>query len=117
MHCRRIQWRNVIVYRILVYLCACLKAGQRPSLEYLQYGTDDFHVVKDCWQYIWLNLYKEGYIDGIKVIPILGEQNKVIKLTDQLAITPKGIEYVAENNAMQKAKNFLKGLKEIVPGM
>ncbi len=107
----------VIVYRILVYLYACLKAGQRPSLEYLQYGTDDFPVVKDYWQYIWLNLYKEGYIDGIKVIPILGEQNKGIKLTEQLAITPKGIEYVVDNSAMQKAKNFLKELKEIVPGV
>lgn len=51
------------------------------------------------------------------MIPILGEQNKGIKLTEQLAITPKGIEYVVDNSAMQKAKNFLKELKEIVPGV
>lgn len=107
----------VIVYRILVYLYACLKAGQRPSLEYLQPETHDFPVCPAYWQYIWRNIYKDGLVLGVRLVPILGEENKGIVLTDRLVITPKGIEYVGENSAMQRAKAFLKELKEPVPGM
>ncbi len=107
----------VISYRILIYLYGCLKEGQLASLEYLRYDTNDFPVKKDYWQYILRHLYEEGFIEGVVLIPILGQNIKGIKLTDQLTITPKGIAYLQENSTMQKAKAFLKDLKEIIPGM
>lgn len=108
---------HVIVYRILIYLYACLKQGQRPNLDYLKYDTDDFPIGKDYWHYILENLYNSGYIDGVILIPILGQMNKTAKITENISITPKGIEYIKENSTMQKAKQFLKELKEIIPGM
>lgn len=44
-------------------------------------------------------------------------QKERAKITDDLCITPKGIEYLAENSMMQKAKKALKELKEIIPGV
>lgn len=32
-------------------------------------------------------------------------------------ITPKGIEYLQDNNMMKKAANFLKGVKDMTPGL
>ncbi len=61
--------------------------------------------------------FEDGLITGVSLIPILGEDVKGVKLTQKLEITPKGIEYLQENSAMQKAKSFLKGLKEVIPGL
>ena len=108
---------HVIAYRILIYLYACLKQGQKPSMEYLHHSTDDFPVGKYYWHYILENLYKEGYIDGVVLVAVLGQTYKSVKTTEALSITPKGIEYIQENGTMQKAKKFLKELKEIIPGM
>ncbi|MCC8192152.1 MAG: YjcQ family protein [Ruminococcus sp.] len=36
---------------------------------------------------------------------------------DNIAITPSGIEFLQNNSTMAKAKNFLKTLKEIIPGL
>ena len=108
---------HVITYRILIYLYACLKQGQKPNFDYLKYNTDDFPVGKDYWYYIIENLYKDGYIEGVVIIPVLGQVNKGVKLNECLKITPKGIEYLQDNSTMQKAKNYLKELKEIIPGL
>ena len=108
---------HVIVYRILIYLYACLKEGEKPNLDYLKCGTEDFPVGKDYWQYILFHLFEDGYIEGAAMIPILGETVKSVRLTPGLTITPKGIEYIQENSVMQKAKSFLKDLKEMVPGL
>ena len=108
---------HVLAFRILAYLYACLKAGEKPDNEYLKYGTDKFPIGEAYWYYLLSHLYAEGYIGGIALIPILGCPEKGVKLLPDLCITPKGIEYLQENSAMQKAKAFLKGLKEIIPGM
>ncbi len=108
---------HVIAYRILAYLYACLKEGRRPSLEYLTYSSDDFPVGKDYWYYILAHLCSEGYIEGVTLIPILGQSSKSVKLTQNLTITPMGIEYLQNNSAMKRALDFLKSLKEIIPGV
>lgn len=36
----------VLAYRLLSYLYGCLKAGEKPDWEYLDYGTKDFP--RDC---------------------------------------------------------------------
>lgn len=108
---------HVIAYRILAYLYACLKQGEKPNLEYLKYDTDDFPIGKDYWYYILTQLFKEGYIDGAVFVPVLGETIKAVRITDKIMITPSGIEYLQNNSAMKKALDFLKTLKEIVPGI
>lgn len=106
----------VIACRILAYLYACLKAGEKPSLQYLTYGTDDFPVGKDYWEYILAHLCEAGYIEGVEQVPILGK-SKAVRLTAQLCITPAGIDYLQNNTAIQKAMRFLRQLKESIPGL
>ena len=60
-------------------------------------------------------LYKEGYIDGIELIPLMNG-NYDIKLIEP-AITLKGLEYLETNSVMNKAFRALKGIKEITPGL
>lgn len=107
----------VITYRILAYLYACLKSGEQVSLEYLKYDTSDFPIGKDYWYYIFTHLYEDGYVEGVSLIPILGNTVKGVKLNPWVQITPKGIEYFQDNSTLQRAKNFLKELKEFIPGM
>lgn len=108
---------HVLAFRILAYLYACLKEGEQPDAEYLKYGTDKFPIGEAYWYYILTNLYTDGYISGVALIPILGRADKGVRLLPNLCITPKGIEYLQENSTMSKAREFLKSIKEIVPGI
>lgn len=107
---------HVLVYRILAYLYECLKGGEKPDMEYLQCGSRAFPVNESYWNYIFLHLLDDGYIEGVKSLMLPGV-GRCVKLTADIMITPKGIEYLQDNSTMQKAKNFLKGIKEITPGL
>lgn len=107
----------VLVYRILAYLYECLKEGEKPDSEYLTYDTKEFPVGEEYWSYIFENLLKDGYIEGVTLVPILGQTVKGVKLTKNIRITPKGIDYLQNNSAMSRANDFLKTIKEIVPGL
>lgn len=76
----------VIVYKILSYLYKCLKSGERPNLEYLNNDNYDFNINKQYWDYIFYNLYNEKYINGIKVIRVIGGENPQIYI--KFNITP-----------------------------
>lgn len=108
---------HVLAFRLLAYLYACLKSGEEPSHDYIRYGTDRFPIGEAYWYYLLTNLYNDGYISGVALIPIAGCPEKGVKLLPNLCITPKGIEYLQENSMMNKAKDFLKTIKEIVPGI
>ena len=106
----------VIICRVLAYLYECLKRGEEPSQEYLTYGSDAFPVNQKYWTYIMKNLQLSGYIDGVTIVGIAGAA-KGVKLTENLEITPSGIEYLQNNSTIEKAKKFLKTMKEICPGL
>lgn len=107
----------VLAYKLLAYLYACLKSGENPNKDYLCYDTKAFPIGEAYWNYLLINLYKDGYIDGVMPAPIVGQDNKGVKILSNFQITPKGIEYLQENSMMQKVKAALKDLKEIVPGV
>lgn len=106
----------VLAYRLLSYLYACLKEGEHPDMEYLRYGTKDFPIGEAYWEYLLSHLLEDGYLEGIQLVPITG-RGRIIRLTDRINITPKGIAYLEENSSMKKAAEFLKSIKEIVPGI
>ncbi len=107
----------VIAYKILSYLYVCMKIGEVPDLSYLHYDTEDFPVCRAYWNDIFSNLIEEGYIRGVAAVPVLGQTTHSIKLTEKLKITPAGIAYIQENSMMQRARNFLKEIKETIPGL
>ena len=106
---------HVIAYKILAYLYACLKQGENPDLEYLT--AENFKINLAYWEYILEHLYKSNFIEGIKLVPILGKENKGIKITTQITITPQGIEFLQENSIMKRVKEFLISIKEIMPNL
>lgn len=101
----------VVAYRILMYLYSCFKEGEKPDTSI--FGVDALNINNGYWVNIMESLWDEGYIKGLMIINSSGVQG--VKLID-LKITQKGIEYLTENSTMQKAKDFLKTVKEIVPG-
>lgn len=106
----------VLKCRILAYLYECLKSSEKPNIDYFNPQTNEFPIDKQYLDYIFSNLLESGYIKGLITIPILNK-GKVVRLTDNIQITPKGIEFLSENTMMNKAKAFLKELKEVVPGI
>ena len=107
----------VLAYRLLAYLYACLKAGETPDQDYLRPGTGPFPVGEAYWNYLLLHLYEDGYLEGVRPVSFAGQPGKGVKLLPDLGITPKGIQFLAENSMMAKARSFLKELKEVVPGL
>ena len=102
----------VIVYRILTYLYEMFKAGEKPNIE--MFSPDALGINNGYWTNTMESMLEEGYIKGVTMVPRIGGAPGV-KISD-IKITPKGIEYLQENSTMQKAKNFLKEVKDIIPG-
>lgn len=103
----------VITYRILVYLYECFKRGDTPDLDL--FGPEALRINNGYWGNVMESLFSEGYIKGITVLPRMGG-GFGIKILD-LRITQKGIEFLEDNSKMAKAKDFLKTLKESIPGL
>ncbi len=103
----------VVAYRILVYLYACVKSGVKPAEEVL--SPEKLDITPQYWLYVMEHLQSDGYITDIYFGRLLGGI-PTVKIHD-LQITPKGIEFLQENSTMGKAKEFLKTLKEIIPGL
>jgi len=104
---------SALACRILLYLYACLKTGQKPEESEISPARLDINP--QYWIYITRHLQADGYISGMYFGELLGGMPSVKML--ELEITPKGIEYLQENSVMNKAKDFLRTLKEIVPGL
>lgn len=107
----------VLAYRLLSYLYACLKSGTEPDWERLSYETKEFPVGENYWNYLLEHLLIDGYAEGAALLPAIGSPQERIKLSKAFCITPKGIEYLQENSAMRKAAEFLKALKQTIPGI
>ncbi len=105
---------HVIVYQILSYLYICLKEGESVNPELLKADSNYLKINERYWTYIITNLYNTGMICGISITKTFGE-TIIINNLECCQITPVGIEYLCDNSFLQKAKNFLKDVKAIVP--
>ena len=103
----------VVVYRILTYLYACFKAGERPDTD--MFGPEALGISNGYWVNVMESIFNEEYIIGVTFrTPIGGMRG--IKIFD-LRITQKGIEFLQENSLLAKARDFLKTMKETIPGI
>ena len=104
---------DVIVYRILVYLYACMKhkimfenitfeKAVRKNIESDEYVTD-----------ILVMMQKEGLITGVIGAGAWGESILVSEYSD-LKITVDGIHYLKENSTMKKVGETLKETVDII---
>lgn len=101
----------LLAYRILSYLYARFKAGERSDMDCI--SADGLHIPEVHWFNIMRSLTVEGYIVWL-VLPASIGSDASVKVID-LRITQKGIEFLQENSMMKKAADFLKTIKETVP--
>jgi hypothetical protein len=109
---------HVIVYQILSYLYAQLKAGNKVDPERISRENDYFLINGSYWEYIIINLLEQDLVKGIaarQVKDITGNIRVTISGLENCQITPAGIEYLADNAFISKAKEFFKDVKSIVP--
>lgn len=104
---------HVIAYRILQYLYDCLKAGQDPEIEKI--SAKNYEINDRYFHTIIGELYNNGYIDHVIEIDSVGSLYTQYKLSHNLSITLRGIEYLTDNSFIEKAKNFFKETKNIIP--
>ena len=103
----------VIAYRILAYLYQCMKEGERPNMEDISFQR--LGIPERYWYSVIRNLRSGGYIRGIEIVEGIGGTIFLSEINPEITIA--GIEFLQENSSMAKAKQFLKELKEIIPGI
>ena len=103
----------VLAYRILKYLYECFKAGARADTD--AFGPDALGINNGYWVNLIESLYNEGYITGV-AFPIAVGAIRSAKVYDA-RITQKGIEFLEDNSRMKKAAEFLRSVKETIPGL
>lgn len=106
---------HVIVYQILSYLYQCLKKGIRVEGKNIEHNSKYLKINENYWNYILYHMYSSGMIEGIMFVQIDGLELPYPTMLEQCRITPVGIEYLCDNSLMEKVKNFLKEINEIVP--
>ena len=105
----------VIVYQILAYLYQRLKSGEPVDPAFLKHDGPLFQINKSYWSYIGYHMAEEGLIEGIAFVRMDGLEVPYAHQLEACRITPDGIAYLCENSFMERAKRFLKDIKEITP--
>lgn len=98
---------HVIVYQILAYLYAQLKKGEDIDADFIRYEGNMFSIPYGYWLYIMTSLLNDGYVSGIRIT-----EDAVIGL-EKCTITPRGIEYICDDYALEKAREYISGRKDI----
>lgn len=96
---------NVIVYKILKYLYECKKLGYRPRVEDITWNANLLRIPELYWIDVILDLKDKGYIKGVNAIDT--KDGTIITTTDRFGITLDGMQYVDDNSAMTKTKEYL----------
>ena len=103
----------VIVCKILCYLYDRLKNGKPIDINYLSHTGRQFQITESYWNYIIVNMKKDGLIDNVTVVSIDGQKPYAV-VDEMIEITPRGIAFLQENSMMKKAINILRQHHTIV---
>lgn len=95
-----------MVYKFLRYLYECLKESTPTDPVKIATGSKMFPVDAEYRDYLLRNLAQEGYITGVKLLPIIGAEEPAVRVQNP-KITPQGISYIQENSTMGKVEALL----------
>ena len=101
--------RNKVIYKVLKYLEQAMDYDE-PDLDRISAAA--LGISEQRWVAIMEMLVREGYIDGMTVKR--STDGNVTISNPHPRITLRGLEYLQENSAMQKAARLAKGIDEIV---
>lgn len=98
-----------IIYKILNTL--------EKSMDLEEFDTDllsseSLKVSQERLNKYLLMLYEAGYINGVSIKRVITGETKVN--ISNMAITLKGLEYLADNSIMQRIYNTAKGVRELL---
>ena len=102
-----------IIYKILQYLYECMIKGVPVDMMNIRWDSKAMQISEEYWKDIVRNIYEDGYIKGVVLVPILGSEKPDIKFNG-LGITTKGVEYLQDNSKMKKAAQFIQPVTEIL---
>lgn len=102
-----------LVFKILTELYAALRTGERVDIARI--SAEALKIPNGYWTDIMANLLDEGYTKGYMIRDYI--TGSKIEGIEGIKITPKGIEYLKENNMMLKVLRYLKEIGEIVPSL
>ena len=106
---------SVVMYKILAYFYQCLREGKRPKIEDVANECEMFTIPYSYWANIFDDMVSEEYLKNVFIVD--GGLNGIgVKFDVNAAITRKGVDFLAENSRMTKAKQFLGKSFEIVLG-
>ena len=103
---------DYFVYKILSYLYVKLKSGEDVNPNMITHDNQLLQINRKYWDYIMRNLIEDRYIT-CETEKVWGKE--LIYDLKTAEITPEGIAYVCNNSLIEKAKEFLKDIKEITP--
>lgn len=108
---------HVIVYQILSYLYVQLKAGDPVDPGMISSVSRNYQINEKYWQYIMINLLKDGLIEGIRAEEkqYMDGPMVIIDRLERCQITPKGIDYLVDNSFMKKAGELVSSAANIAP--
>lgn len=101
-----------ITYKILSYLKHCYEQSKDVDPNILNAGT--FNISEKQFIRTLKMLISEGYIEGVSVQETLDGYH-ILSNLQKSSITPKGLEYLAENSMMKKMYKVLKEVKDWLP--
>lgn len=102
-----------IIYTILKELYEHKKRGTQTPQEDI--SPERLQIISGYWVAIICELVDNRYISGVQYMET--KTGRVVSGLDKIDITLKGIEYLEENSMMKKVYTFLKGVKDIAPGV
>lgn len=103
-----------VIYKILRHLDR-FNGDDEISMEAISAKT--LGIAEAKWEQILIELQINGYIRGLVYTQTMGDVFPHIVEPIRPRITLKGMEYLEENSFMKKAAGFLKGIKDITPGI
>lgn len=101
---------HVVIYKILAYLYACMKSGDRP--QYSCYSSEAMGIPDEYWKQIMCELVAHRYIEGVNITN--GPLGSSVYPANP-RVTMDGVEFLMENSMMAKAKQWLIDAKSTIP--
>lgn len=95
---------DYLVFRILVYLYACLKRKCSYDSRTLTRKVVSNVVQEDYLEDVLRMMQQDGLVDGLTFTQAWGREMLLVDGLEQLQITPQGIRYLLDNGKMQRIK-------------
>lgn len=105
---------DVVVYKILVYLYACLK-GKIVFNKEVFYKTIGKEYINEAYLYkIYKMMADEELIENLTFAKAWGNDFMLISDEEEMQITVKGIHYLKDNSKMKEVGKYLLETVDII---